>query len=257
MVFRSQLPLLQWRFSAATYLKGRSTFMINSQKNAEPLTFPLPTSVPDSPKVRVGKVHTTRTIFSAMVLRTREGRQKYPSRPQTPAASRPPPLSPARRPGKPRGSRWESSRPPRQAIDGQVTRRCGPPRSSAGPRASPPRSARGEAGWAGEVGGGPPVRRLPGCSSGPFRRAAPGAGEAGLGAAAPRRPGWPGAPPHARTGGTSPPRFARRADRTHLASLTPTPTPSAPAQEEAAVPGPGRRLRLHLGPGEPGADGGR
>lgn len=103
----------------------------------------------------------------------------------------------------------------------------------------------------------PPVRRLPGRSSGPFHPAAPGAGEAGLGAAAPRRPGRPGAPPHARTGGSSPPRAAAPAGRTHLASLTPMPTPSAHAQEEAAVPAPGRLPRFRLCPGEPGADGGR
>lgn len=101
------------------------------------------------------------------------------------------------------------------------------------------------------------VRRLPRRSAGPFRRAAPGAGEAGLGAAAPRRPGRPGAPLHARTAGASPPRAARSTDRTHLTSPTPTPTPSARAEEVAAAPRPGRRPRLRLSPGEPGADGGR
>lgn len=226
--------------------------MINCQKNAKPLAFPLPTSEPDSPKARVGKVHRTLTTFPAMVRSKREGDEVPESPPVSPCepstASHPSPQP------------WEAQRLEMGTFQTSQTSNRRPGKAAVRPARVESRYPRVTA-TVGPRGRGPgrserrrsPVGRLPRRSVGRFRRAAPGAGEAGLGAAAPRRPSRPGAPLHARTAGASPPRAARPTDRTHLAAPTPTPTPSARAEEVAAA---GRRPKLHLRPREPGADGG-
>lgn len=126
-------------------------FMIHSQKNVDPLPFPLPTSAPDSRTDTVGKAHQAVATFPAMVQSSPERRRSTGVAPRHPARALHR-LSPGRSPWAADRLQAETfpDRPGKQS-DGEITLHWDQPRPRADQGASRPPWARGH--WSSAGGG--------------------------------------------------------------------------------------------------------